>query len=77
MKRITTDKNKTLEALFSLKGKRGIVTGASSWLNRMPLHRFGHPGELATMVLFFVSPAASYVTGHDFAVDGGALAFGF
>jgi len=46
-------------------------------LARMPLHRFGKPRELASMVLFLVSPAASYITGQDFAVDGGALAFGY
>ena len=46
-------------------------------LNRMPLHRYGDPNELAAMVLFLVSPAATYITGQDFTVDGGALAFGF
>ena len=46
-------------------------------LQRMPLHRFGEPDELAAMVCFLVSPAAAYITGQDFAVDGGALAFGF
>jgi NAD(P)-dependent dehydrogenase (short-subunit alcohol dehydrogenase family) len=43
----------------------------------MPLHRFGEPDELAAAVLFLLSPAASYITGHDLAVDGGALAYGF
>jgi 2-dehydro-3-deoxy-D-gluconate 5-dehydrogenase len=46
-------------------------------LGRMPLHRFGEPAELAAAVLFLVSPAATYITGHDLAVDGGALAFGY
>jgi 2-dehydro-3-deoxy-D-gluconate 5-dehydrogenase len=47
-------------------------------VGRMPLHRYGHPrNELATMVWFLVSDAARYITGEDFAVDGGALAYGF
>jgi NAD(P)-dependent dehydrogenase (short-subunit alcohol dehydrogenase family) len=46
-------------------------------LARMPLHRFGEPDELAAAVLFLLSPAASYITGHELAVDGGALAFGY
>lgn len=46
-------------------------------LGRMPMHRYGVPEELANMVLFLVSPAASYITGVDFAVDGGALAYGY
>lgn len=47
-------------------------------INRMPLHRFGHPREeLGTMVWFLVSDASRYITGQDFAVDGGALSYGF
>lgn len=46
-------------------------------LNRMPLHRFGKPEELAAMVCFLASPAASYITGQNFSVDGGALAYGY
>jgi len=46
-------------------------------LNRMPLHRFGKPEELAAMVCFLASPCTSYITGQDFSVDGGALAFGY
>lgn len=46
-------------------------------LNRMPLHRFGKPEELSPMICFLASPAATYITGQDFSVDGGALAFGY
>lgn len=49
----------------------------SKILNRMALHRFGQPEELSPMVLFLASSAASYITGQDFSVDGGALAYGF
>mgnify|MGYP001810151824 FL=1 len=46
-------------------------------LNRMPLHRFGRPEELSAMICFLSSPAATYITGQDFSVDGGALAYGY
>ncbi len=46
-------------------------------LNRMPLHRYGTEEDIANMVWFLLSPAAKYITGQDFAVDGGALAFGY
>lgn len=41
---------------------------------RTSLGRWGQPHEIAGAVLFFVSPAASYVTGQMLAVDGGFLA---
>lgn len=46
-------------------------------LNRMPLHRYGLQEDISNMVLFLLSPSANYITGQDFAVDGGALAFGY
>ena len=41
---------------------------------RIPLGRFGEPHELAGAAVFLLSDAASMVTGHILAVDGGVLA---
>ena len=41
---------------------------------QIPLRRIAQPEEMAGMVLFLVSDAASYVTGSTFTVDGGILA---
>lgn len=46
-------------------------------LNKMPLHKYGTPDDIATMVWYLVSPVSKYITGQDFPVDGGALAFGY
>ena len=46
-------------------------------LNRMPLHAYGDTRDLGKMADFLVGDGAAYITGQDFAVDGGALAFGY
>jgi NAD(P)-dependent dehydrogenase (short-subunit alcohol dehydrogenase family) len=42
--------------------------------NNIPIGRFGEPHEIVTACLFLASPASSYVTGADIAVDGGWMA---
>ena len=43
-------------------------------LRAIPLGRIAQPDEIAPMIVFLCSPAASYITGAIFAVDGGYLA---
>lgn len=40
----------------------------------VPLGRFGHVDEYASVIEFLTSDAASYLTGHTIPVDGGTLA---
>jgi NAD(P)-dependent dehydrogenase (short-subunit alcohol dehydrogenase family) len=46
------------------------------FLARTPMQRFGNLQELAGAAVFLASDAASFVTGHLLAVDGGFLASG-
>lgn len=46
-------------------------------LNRMPMHAFGDAKDLGNMTAFLLSEHAKYITGSDYNVDGGALAYGF
>lgn len=43
------------------------------WLERTALKRFADPAELGQVGAFFCSDAASYITGTDILVDGGAV----
>ena len=44
---------------------------------RTPMRRVGQPEEVANAVAFLCLPAASYITGHILAVDGGFSVYGF
>src|SRR5689334_22193365 len=51
--------------LFSMPGAR------DEFLRHVPLGRMGRPDDIAGMILFLASPAAEWVTGQCFYVDGG------
>jgi NAD(P)-dependent dehydrogenase (short-subunit alcohol dehydrogenase family) len=59
-----------------------LATGAhssaarDSWLNELPIRRYGTPGEVARVALFLACDDSSYVTGHILSVDGGFAASG-
>ena len=46
-------------------------------LSRTPLQRLGEPAEIADVVAFLLSNAASYMTGEIVYVDGGRLALNY
>jgi NAD(P)-dependent dehydrogenase (short-subunit alcohol dehydrogenase family) len=51
-------------------GQRGYL------LRETPMGRLGRPEDIAAAVAYLASPAASFVTGHSIAVDGGQTLVG-
>jgi NAD(P)-dependent dehydrogenase (short-subunit alcohol dehydrogenase family) len=65
--------------VFRTELNAGLLDGTErgkEFLFRTPMHRFGQLDELAGAAVFLASDAASFVTGHVLAVDGGFLASG-
>lgn len=46
-------------------------------LGRMPMHALGDVEDLGALAKLLVGPNGSYITGQDYALDGGALAYGY
>ena len=56
--------------------EEGTYRGADEIRASIPLGRFADPSEVAAVIAFLCSPAASYVTGTTIVVDGGLAAGG-
>ena len=52
----------------------GYDPNEAPWAKALPLGRMGNPEEIAAVVAFLASDEASYVTGAEWSVDGGATA---
>ena len=66
-----------LDSLREAAAKRLGVTESQvndGWLAAVPEKRLGRAEEIAAMIAFLASPAASFVRGQSIAVDGGRIA---
>jgi NAD(P)-dependent dehydrogenase (short-subunit alcohol dehydrogenase family) len=71
--------NAILPGLFRTEMNASLLDGTDrgrEFLARSPIGRFGRVEELVGAAVFLASDAASFVSGHILAVDGGFLASG-
>ncbi|MGH3098109.1 MAG: SDR family NAD(P)-dependent oxidoreductase [Streptosporangiales bacterium] len=52
--------------------RTGWPEGVERWLHAAPLGRLGAGADIGNACVFLASPLASWITGHDLVVDGGA-----
>jgi 3-oxoacyl-[acyl-carrier protein] reductase len=71
--KISTDRVASLDA--ERAARRGVDTETimRETVGRIPLGRYGTPAEVGRLAAFLCSPAASYVTGVNMAIDGGMM----
>jgi 3alpha(or 20beta)-hydroxysteroid dehydrogenase len=51
-----------------------MIEGKGYTTDLVPLKRFAHPGEIASLVLFLLSDESKYITGTEQIIDGGYTA---
>jgi NAD(P)-dependent dehydrogenase (short-subunit alcohol dehydrogenase family) len=71
--------NAIAPGVFPTPLNRALIEGTprGAWFkHHTPQERFGEAEELVGAAIYLASPAASFVTGHTLAVDGGYLACG-
>ncbi len=62
---------------FATEMNRPLMENAElnrQFLERIPMHRWGNPADIGSLVVHLCLPEAAYITGTDLVVDGGWLA---
>ena len=67
-----TDRLRSGFAFTSQKTGRSEDELEADALKAIPAKRFGHPDEFGELCAFICSAQASYITGQNFLIDGGA-----
>jgi 3-oxoacyl-[acyl-carrier protein] reductase len=70
--RIQTERIEELDQASAQKSGRPLADIKKASVASIPLGRLGRPEELANLVVFLASEAASYITGQAITVDGAA-----
>jgi 3-oxoacyl-[acyl-carrier protein] reductase len=68
-----TDRLRELDLRNSREWRISLENVRKINFEKIPMGRYGDPGEFGKAATFLLSPAASYVTGESFIIDGGKM----
>lgn len=70
---VSTDRMTTLYTAIAEEKNRSVEDLMKEAAQLIPMGRLGRPEEMGDLIAFLASPKASYITGQNISLDGGAL----